>query len=407
MNDLKKIREKAKVAPSTLVKKLEITQSEIYDIENNIVGNVLEGNKKLERKICKFFNIERYELFPTNLKDQAIKKIYVETSNTINRVIFLDTSICMENYHYQRNFLLYFDRICICRTVIDELDKHKASKNMLLSDKARRALRNIQLFDRSILREFGNEIGNKNDDKIFNAVENYASKNPKVNVFFLSADRYHQIQKTTYKNIFNITPNEFHNEIEKFDQHYNVEKTETFWRYIENNTASSIERMDLSDVDINGIYKNGYTPLCYAIVNKRNDIVKLLLKLDDININQTGSNPYGYGPLHCAVHMKNINLVTTLLKQENTYLHVLSKDDSVNNVTALMVAVSKGLEDITKLLLEYGSSVNQQNTNGQTALHIAAEKNHISIYKLLLPFSDETIIDTFYNTAEEYLNTID
>ncbi len=403
INDLKRLREKKKVSHSTLEKKLGITQSEIYDIENNLPNNILINNKKLIRKIIKYFDVEEYELIINTAKKQAITNLHTEVSDVITRVIFLDTSICMDNYHFQRNFLKYFDRICIPKTVIEELNFNKDSRNMLKSDKARRALRNIQDYTKSIEREFGQEIGKENDDKIFNAVENYAEKNKNISVFFLSADRYHNIKKTNLTNIVNITPDEFYNEIEKFDQTFSIEDTKVFWKYIENNSASSIERMDLSKVDINGVYKNGYTPLCYAIMNRRTEIVSLLLRLENIDINVTGSNPHGYGALHCAVAVKNINLVNRILNKNSTYLHVMTKDDSINNVTALMVAVTKNLEELTKLLLEFGSSVNQQDSNGMTALHRAAINKNLAIYELLKPYADESILDSNYNTAEEYL----
>lgn len=52
--------------------------------------------------------------------------------------------------------------------------------------------------------------------------------------------------------------------------------------------------------------------------------------------------------------------------------------------TALMLAVSHGRFDTTRMLLESGAGVNIQDEDGSTALMCAAEHGHKEIVKMLL-----------------------
>ncbi len=403
-NKLKEIREKNKTVASTLAKKIEVTLAELHDIENNAENNKLIGNKKMTRKLCSYFNIEQWELFPSDTKKQDAIDKALTPAKQINQVIFIDTSICMERYDFHRNFLPYFQRVCIPQTVMEELNKHKDSRNDMKSDKARRCINDIVKCKSFIETEFGEEIGKSPDEQIFCAVTNYAKSNPKINVFFLSKDKYHNAKKSQLSNVIIISEKEFHDKIEKYSESYDILLTETFWKYLNNNSIDSMRNMDLTKVDINGIYTNNYTPLCFAIMNKRNDVINFLLSNENVDINVTGSNPKGYGALHSAVEMNNITLVKRLLKHKDVYPNLLSKNNIVSNVTPLMIAASKGNEEIVNLLIDAGVSYNQQDTAGETALHKAAKNNHIKVYNLLKKYSDEFIIDSEYCYASEYIN---
>jgi len=61
--------------------------------------------------------------------------------------------------------------------------------------------------------------------------------------------------------------------------------------------------------------------------------------------------------------------------------------------TALFCAVKTKLPNITKLLLEYGASVNERSTSDKvTPLHIAAYDGNISLIKLLLEHNADPYI---------------
>jgi len=56
--------------------------------------------------------------------------------------------------------------------------------------------------------------------------------------------------------------------------------------------------------------------------------------------------------------------------------------------TALMLASSRGREDVAEMLLEAGAEVNAQDDDGSTALMCAAEHGCVAIVKMLLAHPD-------------------
>ena len=66
--------------------------------------------------------------------------------------------------------------------------------------------------------------------------------------------------------------------------------------------------------------------------------------------------------------------------------------DEEEGRTSLMYAVIDKKDDIVKLLLEKGSSVNLQDDNGYTALHFASQNYSLDITKLLLDYNAEVNI---------------
>ena len=70
-------------------------------------------------------------------------------------------------------------------------------------------------------------------------------------------------------------------------------------------------------------------------------------------------------------------------------------DDVQAGQTALMLASSRGREDVVAMLLEAGADVNAQDDDGSTALMCAAEHGCIDVVKMLLahPDCDPTLQD--------------
>eukprot|EP00008_Paramoeba_atlantica_P012013 CAMPEP_0201496320 /NCGR_PEP_ID=MMETSP0151_2-20130828/59162_1 /ASSEMBLY_ACC=CAM_ASM_000257 /TAXON_ID=200890 /ORGANISM="Paramoeba atlantica, Strain 621/1 / CCAP 1560/9" /LENGTH=60 /DNA_ID=CAMNT_0047886047 /DNA_START=125 /DNA_END=303 /DNA_ORIENTATION=- len=56
---------------------------------------------------------------------------------------------------------------------------------------------------------------------------------------------------------------------------------------------------------------------------------------------------------------------------------------TADGMTALHLAASKNFEEIMKILIEYGSSIDIQTKNGATALHKAAYRGFEGIVKIL------------------------
>ena len=109
------------------------------------------------------------------------------------------------------------------------------------------------------------------------------------------------------------------------------------------------------------------------------DAVEMLLSLEaDLN----SSNSYGSTPLMIACDHGNIRIATLLLQGRANINH-LNNDGR----TALMKAClsETPLNDLVRLLIEYGADINIKETELQrTALMIAAEYGHASIVQCLL-----------------------
>lgn len=262
-------------------------------------------------------------------------------------------------------------------------------------------MKNLEKYKEFIEYEFEEIQGENKDFMIADTIYNYAKTNPKTRVYFLSRDISHIVKKSKLDNFWIVTEKDIYKHLQNQGKEFNVEETKIFWKYLENNNLSSIIRMDLKDVDISGIYTNSYTPLCYAIMKNFWDIAKYLFLIENIDLNISGSMPHGYGALHCAVETNNKSLVDKFINDHRVNINLLTKDNTINNVTPLMIASMKGNVDIVEMFLKKEVSVNQQDSQGNTAVHKAALRNKKNTYNVLLEISDDLIINN------EYLRAID
>ena len=187
------------------------------------------------------------------------------------------------------------------------------------------------------------------------------------------------------------------------------------------------------------------TALTSAIEQESFEIVKLLLKNKNINVNipmMTKKNVYYYksydpfhfnpfkedglkffydnieekSPLVIAIEKGNVDAVKQLIEHEELDVNFINKtfnmrDDTVEweKTTALNIAVDKENIEIVKLLLECKNlDVNFKNQRAQnkmrTALHTAVEKGNLDIIQLLLYHKniDISIKDEKEKTPLEY-----
>lgn len=407
-NNLKYIREKSNKLQSTVANKLNISISILNDIESNNGNNELINNEHLIEKVCKYFKVTKDELIiKDGNKIDAMSALATKKGGRQTKYLFLDTSILIERYNVIHKYLNIFDKLCVPKTVIKELINQKdTSKNYELSEAARFAIRELQLYDETeIIKEFDHEKGSNNDEKIFNAATNYAKANPNIQVVLLAKDRDFKMMNSSLPNFLNLSEVEYRDYIETLNNNFDKEKTELFWNYIIENDYNNLEKMkyDMSGVDVNGIYKNDYNPLCYAIMNKLDNVFRFLIHLNNIDFNVTGSEPLGYGPLHCAVEINNPKYVNDILNDSKAYVDILTKDTRIINVTPLMIASAKGQNAIVEILLKKDASTNQQDSLGETALHKAARKNRRNCYNLLNKITDKNILCAKYKYATDYI----
>ena len=103
--------------------------------------------------------------------------------------------------------------------------------------------------------------------------------------------------------------------------------------------------------DVNKIYQTGMTPLVFAVLTGRTEVVEILIS-HGADINQTDTLPIN------RCEMKGF--------------------------TPLCHAAMKGHKDIAELLIRKGANVNLHEPHARTALHIAVDNGHLEIVKLLI-----------------------
>jgi ankyrin repeat protein len=131
------------------------------------------------------------------------------------------------------------------------------------------------------------------------------------------------------------------------------------------------------------INEQGSTPLMMASIQGDKEIVQVLLKNENINVNKQDYN--GRTALMNASEYGQKEVVELLLDKKDTDVN---KQDEGER-TALMIASENEHIEIVELLLQYKNiNVNKQDKHGNSALMIASEKEHEEIVLLLLQHKD-------------------
>jgi serine/threonine-protein phosphatase 6 regulatory ankyrin repeat subunit B len=165
----------------------------------------------------------------------------------------------------------------------------------------------------------------------------------------------------------------------------------------------------ISTINTNLIEKLKVSALCAACNHVNNDtsIIKLLLGVDDIDVNIGDLHPLVY----CCQNNNN-KIAKLLLKHKNIDVNkeysLNEKDidtffrDKKNKDTALIVSCKKGNTELVELLLGHDNiDVNKRGDNQETALIASCRKNNILCVNMLLndPKIDINIENVFGETA--------
>ncbi|AYV77233.1 MAG: ankyrin repeat protein [Barrevirus sp.] len=148
----------------------------------------------------------------------------------------------------------------------------------------------------------------------------------------------------------------------------------------------------ISIADFKDRYNN--IPLHYAIFFKNIEAFNLLLGISNTSVRDSDGN----NSLHLATYSKNYEMCEKVLIKENININARS----TNGETALHIATNLELEDIIKLLLDYGVNPNVQDYEGQlTPLMYLINLNNSKLSKLLLDTNtlDINVQDYMGNTA--------
>lgn len=95
----------------------------------------------------------------------------------------------------------------------------------------------------------------------------------------------------------------------------------------ENDIHKLMELINDENLDINQIDNvSGFTPLTYAIYLDRPEIVRLLLRVQDIDVNLADQGQYNDTPLSLAISKDNIEIIKILLERPDIQLNVINQD---------------------------------------------------------------------------------
>ena len=126
--------------------------------------------------------------------------------------------------------------------------------------------------------------------------------------------------------------------------------------------------------------KQSQTHLFQAARKGTVSAVDLLLRRQGVLVNSRTVE--GYTPLAIAARHNSIGVAWLLLLRDDVEVDL---PDLESQKTPLIVAASRGHENMVKLLLDTGKvNTNHRDINGKTALMSAAEQGHTAVVKLLL-----------------------
>ncbi|XP_071037934.1 serine/threonine-protein phosphatase 6 regulatory ankyrin repeat subunit B-like [Parasteatoda tepidariorum] len=168
-------------------------------------------------------------------------------------------------------------------------------------------------------------------------------------------------------------------------------------------TKKTFELLTAHGADINAENLENNTPLHFAVMNRKDEIVKLLLKkgadveakncLDETPLFSAGTkktfelliahgadinakSSEGYTPLHFAVMNRKDEIVELLLKK--------GADVEAKNCDDETPLFSAGTKKAFELLIAHGADINAKSSDGSTPLHFALTNGEDEVVELLI-----------------------
>ena len=125
----------------------------------------------------------------------------------------------------------------------------------------------------------------------------------------------------------------------------------------------------------------GYTALHAAAAGGHIDVVKLLLEQSSRASATTAGSKWDATPLHAAALAGHARMVALLIERGG---EDIDAPDRREHETPLMMAVTRGHTEASRILLLHGASVSVVDKTGSSPLHGAASHGHSNIVALLI-----------------------
>jgi len=142
------------------------------------------------------------------------------------------------------------------------------------------------------------------------------------------------------------------------------------------NNAQILELLAEAHADLNLKRTDGYAAIHMAAQQGSVEAIQVLIA-NKVHLDLLTSRGTA---IDIAINNNRTEIVTLLIKA-GADIHIKM---SICKAIPIHFAAREGQLEITKMLLDYGSHVNQVCINSATPLHFAAEKGHMDIIKLLL-----------------------
>ncbi|XP_067652042.1 ankyrin repeat domain-containing protein 27-like [Haliotis asinina] len=131
-----------------------------------------------------------------------------------------------------------------------------------------------------------------------------------------------------------------------------------------------------SELSVNTLSSNGYSPLHMAVLHQHPDLVNLFLQRGaEVNVR----NQKLVTSVHLAICVQNEKILKQLLDAGGSV-----EVQDIHGDTPLHISCAKGFAAGVNMLLQHRASVMTKNRRGSTPLHLATERNHPGIVQILL-----------------------
>ncbi len=387
---LAELREKNGLSQQELAERIGCDPTVISKVESG-------KRKKIKNHVDEYIQAMKC---PREMADEIMRAV---------KIAVPDTSALIYNARLIDDLCEKYDKVVVPDIIIKELQNIKDKKQGKKSRQAWQILRSISEDKRIVRYSCDNELHEKNDIKIIDAVRRAVTE------FGCGADII--TNDTDYSALLKGDEDIQAIHVKDFIQiHHNITNMlgldELDHTYLNDYSELSVP----TGVDINEYLPNGNTLIISVIRNNRVSNSKKKKKIEWLikngaDVNKRDRSERYFPPLTHAIQLDNYELFIYLLKEchanpnigsKNPYSSKLLRQQNEGNMP-LMVAAWHGRDDYVKALCDDPrTSINQQDFNGYTALIKAAIKNWRKCCQILLEAGADTkIVDHDDMTASD------